>query len=163
VLYFAYGSNMSTPRLSDRVSGLSKIGIGKLCGHALEYHKVSKDGSAKCDIVISEVDDSIVIGIVFLFPDNQLVKLNEAEGYGKGYDSKYVAISLANGSELEALTYFATNIDKGLKPYHWYKHHVVYGAQENGLPDWYIERLKAVESVDDPDFAREAKQMNLYR
>jgi cation transport regulator ChaC len=163
VLYFAYGSNMSTPRFSDRVSGMSKIGNGTLSGHALEYHKVSKDGSAKCDIAITEVDDSIVIGIVFKLPDNQLVKLNDVEGYGKGYDSKYVAISLENGSELEALTYFATNIDKELKPYHWYKHHVVFGAQEHGLPYWYIERLKTVESVDDPDLAREAKQMSIYR
>lgn len=162
VLYFAYGSNMSTPRLSGRVSGLSKIGIGTLNDHALEFHKASNDGSAKCDIAISEVNNSIVIGIVFEFTDKQLVKLNKVEGHGKGYDSKYVSISLADGSELEALTYFATNIDKRLKPYHWYKHHVVYGAKESGLPDWYIEKLEAVESIDDLNFVRESKQMSMY-
>lgn len=163
MLYFAYGSNMSIPRLSDRISGLSKIGIGTLNDHALEFHKASQDGSAKCDIAITELNNSIVIGIVFEFAVDQLEKLHKVEGHGKGYESKYVSISLDDGSELEALTYFATNIDKRLKPYHWYKHHVVYGAIESGLPDWYIERLEAVDSVDDIDPAREFEQMSLYR
>lgn len=154
---------MSIPRLSDRISGLSKIGIGTLNDHALEFHKASQDGSAKCDIAITELNNSIVIGIVFEFAVDQLEKLHKVEGHGKGYESKYVSISLDDGSELEALTYFATNIDKRLKPYHWYKHHVVYGAIESGLPDWYIERLEAVDSVDDIDPAREFEQMSLYR
>ena len=163
MLYFAYGSNMSIPRLAARVSGLSRIGIGTLNAHALKFHKASNDGSAKCDIAVSELDDSIVIGVVFEFAVEQLEKLHRVEGHGQGYDSKYVSIDLDDGSKLEALTYFATHIDKMLKPYHWYKHHVVYGAIESGLPDWYIERLEAIDSVDDLDLAREIKQMNLYR
>ncbi|PUB91560.1 MAG: hypothetical protein DBP01_01735, partial [gamma proteobacterium symbiont of Ctena orbiculata] len=41
-----------------------------------------------------------------------------------------------------AYTYYATFIDRTLKPYQWYKHHVLTGALEYGLPAPYIDRLR---------------------
>ena len=162
MLYFAYGSNMSIPRLSRRISGLSKMGIATLNGHSLEFHKSGSDGSAKCDIAVSGDEDSLVMGVVFEFPDSQLKKLNLVEGHGKGYDSKYASVSLGDKTDLEAYTYIATSINRSLKPFHWYKHHVVFGARESGLPHWYIDQLLAVESIDDPDPGRSSRQMSMY-
>ncbi len=50
VRYFAYGSNMLTARLHERVPSATPIGIGQLEGHALRWDKRSwRDGSGKCD------------------------------------------------------------------------------------------------------------------
>jgi len=42
-----------------------------------------------------------------------------------------------------------------LRPYTWYKEFVVRGAEQHGLPDGYIEQLKAIDAVADPDAARD--------
>ena len=163
MLYFAYGSNMSLARLTARVSTAEKIGNGTLKDHSVEFHKVSKDGSAKCDIVKPDATGIVTHGVVFEFSENQLDALNRAEGIGKGYDSKNILIKLNDRSIVETLTYFATKIDKSLKPYHWYKHHVLFGAEENELPVSYIETLEAAESIEDPDRSRALREMSMYR
>ena len=48
---FAYGSNMPSARLRGRCPSARAIGIAELRGHELRWHKRSKDGSGKCDIV----------------------------------------------------------------------------------------------------------------
>jgi gamma-glutamylcyclotransferase len=47
--YFAYGSNMSLSRLRERVPSAEAVGCFSLNGHDLRFHKLSKDGSGKCD------------------------------------------------------------------------------------------------------------------
>jgi len=37
------------------------------------------------------------------------------------------------------ITYFATDIEKSVIPYHWYKQHVLRGALEHNLPRDYIK------------------------
>ncbi|NKB33970.1 MAG: gamma-glutamylcyclotransferase [Pseudomonadales bacterium] len=163
MLYFAYGSNMSTPRLGERVSISSTVGVATLFDHTLRFQKVSVDGSAKCDIEERPESDAEVHGVVFELPDPEIEVLNEVEGLGNGYDSKIVSVSLFDGQVVEALTYWATIIDKNLKPYHWYKHHVLYGAKEASLPNSYVSDIEAIVSVDDPQPDREHKQMLIYR
>ncbi|RQP69713.1 gamma-glutamylcyclotransferase [Burkholderia ubonensis] len=51
-------------------------------------------------------------------------------------------------------TYIATNKQPGLRPYHWYKQHVLAGAQEAHLPASYIAAIERVESIEDTDSAR---------
>lgn len=55
------------------------------------------------------------------------------------------------------------NIHAKLKPYTWYVEHVVAGAEEAGLPAEYINNLKGVESVIDPDPEREKKELAIYQ
>jgi hypothetical protein len=52
-------------------------------------------------------------------------------------------------------------VDDTLRPYTWYKEFVVRGAEENGLPGAYVAELAALEAVDDPDPARDAKKRTL--
>ena len=52
-----------------------------------------------------------------------------------------------------------TAIDEALKPYSWYKDHVLAGSQEHGLPpDYVAEFIEAVEAVEDPDAKRDKKE-----
>ena len=59
----------------------------------------------------------------------------------------------------EAFTYCATITDPGLKPLHWYRHHVLYCAREHGLPADYIAAIERVEAIRDKDVTRE---MGIY-
>ena len=50
--------------------------------------------------------------------------------------------------------YVATAVDAALRPYHWYKAYVLAGAQQHALPEEYIQRIRNVESIPDPDLRR---------
>lgn len=50
-LYFAYGSNMLTPRLVVRCRTAAAIGRATATGHRLAFDKRSKDGSGKATLI----------------------------------------------------------------------------------------------------------------
>ena len=161
LIYFAYGSNMSSRRLKARVPSATVIGPGALDGHRLAFHKVStKDGSAKCDIVESGPDH--VLGVLFEIDAAEKSTLDRLEGLGSGYEEKTVDIMLRSGACKRAFAYSATNIDDSLKPYSWYKRHVLEGAREARLPSAYVELLEKVDAIEDPDEAREASELAIY-
>ena len=45
--------------------------------------------------------------------------------------------------------------------YVWYKQHVLLGAIEAGLPAEYIESIRALNAIGDPDNEREARELSL--
>lgn len=163
MLYFAYGSNMSAPRLGERVFISSVIGVATLSDHVLQFHKQSEDGSAKCNLAHSGGDGAAVMGVVFDLPASEKPALDHFEGVGQGYEVRTVTVTLVDGQDVEVFTYWATRKDPSLKPYHWYKHHVLHGARTAGLPDHYIAKIEAVESIEDPSAERHRRQMDMYR
>lgn len=163
MLYFSYGSNMSTKRLRRRTPSAAPLGAAELYGHVLRFHKRSdKDGSGKCDAFETAIATDNIYGVVYRIDETEVELLDRAEGLGKGYEKKVVSvISNANG-EIEAFTYYATDIDKTLSPLCWYKEHVLRGAEEHALLRHYIEWLKAVRHVADDDFFRREKELSIY-
>lgn len=157
---FAYGSNMSTARLRARVPSARVIGIGILRSHQLVWHKISIDGSGKCDVIASDAPDAVVYGVVYAIDQTQKAKLDRAEGLGNGYDERQVVVEVG-GEPFVANMYYATRTDPALKPYRWYRAHVLAGAYEHKLPPEYIAALEAVEASEDEDTARHAEQMAL--
>ncbi|MDQ6436203.1 gamma-glutamylcyclotransferase family protein [Mesorhizobium sp. LHD-90] len=160
VVYFAYGSNMSTARLRKRMPSCEPLGIAILPGHTLRFHKRSTDKSGKCNAFASGNNRS-VIGVLFSFDPTQRDKLDEAEGVGSGYEHAMVTVINDKGRRRKVLTYLATPdyIDDSLKPYSWYKDFVLAGGREHGLPPEYIaEYIQSVEAIDDPSAARDKKQ-----
>ena len=148
--YYAYGSNMLLARLSKRVPSAKALSIGTLVGHKLMWHKVSSDGSGKCDAYQTNNENDILYGVIFKMDENDKPSLDRAEGLGYGYEQKMVSVHSENdGKEIEAITYYATNIKDGLQPYHWYKNFVLEGAIENALPEEYVEIIRNVESMND--------------
>ncbi|CAN5872561.1 hypothetical protein BH11PSE3_BH11PSE3_08890 [soil metagenome] len=160
VVYFAYGSNMSTARLRERMPSCKPIGTATLPGHVLRFHKRSTDKSGKCNAFAGGVDDS-VIGVLFSFDPSERAKLDEAEGAGSGYEHKLVMVVNDKGLRRKVLTYLATSdyIDDSLKPYDWYKYFVLAGGTEHGLPSEYIANfIESVEAIEDPNKARDHKE-----
>jgi hypothetical protein len=66
-LYFAYGSNMSAPRLRARTPSAEPIGAAKLPGFRLVFDKWGRDDSAKADCEHTDAPDHVVHGGLFAF------------------------------------------------------------------------------------------------
>lgn len=157
---FAYGSNMSSARLRARVPSARVVGRGVLRGHQLLWHKVSIDGSGKCDAAASTAPDAAVHGVVYAIDQSEKAALDRAEGLGKGYGQQQVIVEV-DGAPFNATMYCATNKDPALKPYSWYKSHVLAGAREHALPPEYIAALESVDAQQDADVSRHETQMAL--
>ncbi|MCK5131335.1 MAG: gamma-glutamylcyclotransferase [Candidatus Sabulitectum sp.] len=161
MLYFSFGSNMSEKRLFQRIEA-SKVGVAILAGHKLFFHKHSEtDGSAKCNILETGRTDDIVLGVLYDVEESQKPVLDTIEGLGLGYNIKTVSVKI-EGASFQAFTYYATSIDKSLKPYKWYKRHVLEGAIENRMPEAYIRSIKAVEAITDKDAERRDRELSIY-
>ena len=161
--YFSYGSNMSIRRLRFRVPSASCIGTGSLKQHELRFHKVSRDGSAKCDAVTTADPDHVVYGVVYRIDEAEKPGLDRVEGLGFGYELKSVSIEMENGVGVQAFCYYATAIDSRLKPLDWYREHVLRGARENNLPGAYIRSIEAIEASADHDADRRERELSVYR
>lgn len=161
--YFAYGSNMSARRLKARIPDARIIDTGCIAGHELRFHKASQiDGSGKCDICPSSEMDRCVYGVLYEISYADRIHLDAVEGSGVGYIRKEVMVQLSNGAKCKAATYFALTVDASLRPYHWYKEHVLRGAEENQLPAEYIEKIASTTSIDDPNTERHEQEMAIY-
>jgi len=162
MLYFSYGSNMSVRRIGERVSSATPVTIARLAQHRLMFHKVGKDGSAKCNAAETACPDACVFGVVFDICASGKANLDRNEGLGRGYEDKRVLVEAADGQTLEVVTYYATHINASLKPFHWYKEHVLRGAREHRLPDYYIRAIEFVESIPDHDAMRHGSELGIY-
>ena len=160
--YFAYGSNMLTARLRERVPSAAAIGIGQLVGHALRWDKRSwQDGSGKCDAEATSRNDDVVWGVLFELDPEDKPALDKAEGVGAGYLEKTVNV-LTEAGLVTAVTYCANDKDATLRPYHWYKALVIAGAREHGLPASYRSGLELVVTVSEHTTAGPQAQGSCY-
>jgi gamma-glutamylcyclotransferase len=162
MLYFAYGSNLSSARMASRVPSARVVARVQLRGHALRFHKVGRDGSAKCNACFTGSTLDATLGLVYRIPTDEKKYLDAAEGLGNGYEIKRVCVVSFAGDMLEAFTYTATRIAPGLKPFHWYREHVLRGAREHGFPDQYVRTIEAVASVEDVDRIRTGRELEIY-
>lgn len=102
--YFTYGSNMSTPRLRDRVPSCEFVTTAKLLGYQLRFHKHSNDNSSKCDAFHTRVDIDIIWGAVFNISAAEKKALDKAGGLGNGYNEKTVDLITSAGERLSERT-----------------------------------------------------------
>ncbi|MGD2112878.1 MAG: gamma-glutamylcyclotransferase [Gammaproteobacteria bacterium] len=162
LLYFAYGSNMSTLRLRSRAASACAVAMAWLPGHALRFHKRGRDGTAKCDACHTGHDHDRVYGVVFEIEAHEKPDLDTWEGLGSGYEEKQVTVTDAAGARYQAFTYYATHIDSRLRPYRWYKEHVLRGAREHELPVAYIAAIRSIEAIDDPARDNHGRELSIY-
>lgn len=160
--YFAYGSNMNTKRLRERVPSAAKLSTGALNNFTLRFHKRSTDGSAKCDAFYTNNKSDEVRGVIYEIDESEKCSLDDAEGLGKGYNQITIRVKSEN-EILETFTYVAdqTEIDETLNPYSWYKDLVISGAREHYLPESYVRKLELIKPIADPDKNREARHLKL--
>ena len=159
--YFSYGSNMSSKRLYARTPSAKKLCVATLDQHQLRFHKRGMDDSAKCDVFFTGNSADHVIGVIFEILPKDKPTLDSGEG--PGYEEKQVLVTAIDGKQIEAFTYVAIHIDKSMKPYQWYKEHVLTGAREHSLPDDYISAIEMIGSIEDTDMARIEYELSVYR
>ena len=163
MLYFAFGSNMSSKRLGERISSIRFISTARLDKHQLTFNKKSRDGSGKCDAVYTGDQDDRVFGVLFEIDESELKTLDKVEGVNFGYEQKDVNVTTSTDELQQAIMYSATDTETGLQPYSWYKEHVLQGAREYGLPEIYIQEIESVDTIPDPDIMRSEQEMDLYK
>jgi hypothetical protein len=164
MLYFAYGSNMCTLRLRERVPSAVPVRIAKLLNHSLRFHKRSSvDGSAKCDAYFTGERADVVWGVLYQIEPAEKPALDMAEGLGRGYAEKRIMVIDLEGNRHPVFMYAAerTHINPLLRPYAWYKRIVVEGARQHHLPPGYIAAIEAMEVAEDPDQARDAENRRI--
>ncbi|WP_430897826.1 MULTISPECIES: gamma-glutamylcyclotransferase family protein [unclassified Paraflavitalea] len=156
MLIFAYGSNMNLNRLIKRVPSSVKITNAFLPGYRLVCNKVSKDGSAKANIIKTDNLAELVWGVLFSININEKSFLDKAEGLGMGYNEDKLTFFDDADNSYRAQVYIADSkaIDTNLFPYDWYKEFIVSGAILNKLPAEYISQIQSISSVRDHDEER---------
>jgi len=157
--YFAYGSNLFSAWLRSRTPSATVLGPASLDGHALRWHKRSRDGSGKCDAQHTGAQGDRVHGVVFEIATSEKHLLDRAE---PGYAEARITVELRT-ERLEAFTYRAQpeSIDASLVPYAWYRALVLAGAREHGLPGAYLAGLRSQLSVSDEDGGRTLRAWEL--
>ncbi|MCB1859244.1 MAG: gamma-glutamylcyclotransferase [Gammaproteobacteria bacterium] len=162
LLYFSYGSNMSTLRLQARIPSAVPLYTAVLKRHRLKWHKQGSDGSAKCDCCYTGIPNHRVIGVVYVIASSQKPILDQYEGLGEGYEGRQVWVEKADRTKSYVATYHAIRINPSLRPFHWYKEHVLQGAREHQLPTDYRREIEAVPSIPDPVPGRHARELAIY-
>lgn len=156
IFYFAYGSNMCSARLRDRVPSARPLAIGKITGYRLVFHKRSRDGSSKANAYFTGRESDFVWGVIFALDPSEKAALDHAEGLRYGYDETTVTVASGAG-DVAAVMYYATDIDDRLLPYSWYVRFAVIGAREHSLPAHYVQAIERTAQIEDPDAPRDAE------
>ena len=149
IRYAAYGSNLHPIRLTDRIPSTRLLGTSFVPGWSLKFHKRSKDGSGKCNIL--QPGDGVHIA-VYEMRKAEKQELDEIEGLGKGYEDASIVVPEFG----RCSTYLgsASHVCNDLAPFDWYKEMVLLGCRKQ-------ERLVVVEFpstehahafLQDPDY-----------
>ena len=160
--YFAFGSNLATPRLLQRIPEASVGRVATLGEHRLCWRKNDRGQSGKCDIEHTGDPEHAVYGVLYHMTLDEKRVLDGYECAGFGYDYKQIEVTDLDGEIIEAFTYFAIDIDHSQQPFHWYKEHVLRGALEHDFPEHYVESIRSTPSIDDHDRERHHRELSIY-
>lgn len=138
VMYFAYGSNMSTGRIGKRLGPVKKRAIARLADYAIEFDKASTDGSGKTNLVPKKSSEAW--GVIFDLTPDQMQKLKRIE---KGYTEQGIEVDV-DGNAVPVRTLVAEKRTRRLRPTHEYLNLLIEGAEEHGLPGAYVQKLRRV-------------------
>lgn len=148
IWYFAYGSNMDSHRLEERVgrSGI-KWQKGKLTRYRLAFNKISSSGEGGYANIIQD-NNGTVYGVLYLLTEEELQKLDRCEGVPNHYGRVTLPVETEE-SIVRAVCYVAAEdkVREGLKPSRKYLEHLVRGAQEHNLPPDYTQQLRETETL----------------
>ena len=144
--YAAYGSNLHPRRLSERISSAQFVATSLLPDWSLHFHKRSKDGSGKCNILSG--GDGIHVAIFDISAEDKLA-LDGIEGLGLGYSD--ILLNVPDFGDCASYVADESHIDDSLDPYDWYKELVLVGAHAHVFPVDYLNRINSFPARQDPD------------
>jgi AIG2-like family len=162
--YLAYGSNLHPVRLTERVPSATLLGITRLDGFQMCFHKRGQDRSAKCNLVPCSGPrlSPFPFGAIYEMDLREKARLDQIEGTGQGYHDVHIRIPF-EGCPLPCFTYQAQAdyIDDTLQPYHWYKTLVLLGAEYLAFPPDYLDILRNWPSMEDANTGRDRMHQDL--
>ncbi|MEM7410728.1 MAG: gamma-glutamylcyclotransferase family protein [Myxococcota bacterium] len=147
-LYFAYGSNLSTRRLQERVASAQPLGAARLRNYAFHLDKPGRDGSAKANIRPDAGAE--VWGVVFRLAPEAWTELDRYEG---GYQRVSVRLEWASAPETPgptAETYLSALETQDRVATERYRAWMTEGAREHALPPAWCAMLAALPVRPDP-------------
>jgi hypothetical protein len=132
LLYLAYGSNLSTPRLEARVGRVICHGVAWVPGRAHRFSKLGRDGSGKGNL--EEDPAQSAFGVLYWLTEAQWDALAP---YEAGYDRRVLEVAVPSSRPLRVETFLAQRPVRDLVPTEDYRAHYRRGMEEHGLPLWY--------------------------
>ena len=135
-VYFAYGSNLLSARMRQRVPSARAAGVARLAGYRLSTDKAGRDGSGKANLR-AEAGAS-VWGVLWRLDAQEWPLLDACES---GYARILVDLEEDGGA---AHTYRSEQLTDDPVLSLAYKRWLVEGAREHGLPAAWIAQLEAL-------------------
>ena len=158
--YFGYGSNMD-PRTFVGRRGMrpSRSVAGCLDGWVLTFDLPVGPGERGAANVRPR-KGAHVWGVLYEITIPESARLDRSEGVHRGgYTRESVSVTTRDGETREAFTYRSWRGDQSRKPSRRYLGLLLAGAREHGLPDDYVQSLRALPLAVDE---REAAQRTLF-
>jgi len=154
LLYFAFGSNLLENQRIERLSDFGILPKGDrviLSDYEINFHKIAnlKEGDTPHGYAtIRSSTNQTVQGLLIALNHQQITRLDRSEGVNSNpphYTKEEIIVQTADGVEHSAFTYIASpeRIDASLLPANHYLDKIVQGARENGLDDWYMDKLES--------------------
>ncbi|NNC41475.1 MAG: gamma-glutamylcyclotransferase [Acidimicrobiia bacterium] len=141
VLYFAYGSNMSSVVMLKRCPGATPEGAARLDDHQLAFRLPSQRWGGHAADIADEAGSS-TWGVLWKLSEGHLETLDRVEAR---YDRYPVRLSNGDGAT-NAMTYRVKGrlaSAAGGQPTSEYLQHLIDGALEHGLPSDYLRQLES--------------------
>lgn len=138
--YFAFGSNMNTARMHERLGWSPQCFAAMLPNHRLLFNKQVPSGRW-CVANIEPAPGQEVEGIVYTVKQQDLDILDDYEGVGGGhYERKAVTVFPKSGEPIAAITYAGLMTGTEKPPTREYLNHLLAG--EPLLSGDYFRRLQ---------------------
>jgi gamma-glutamylcyclotransferase (GGCT)/AIG2-like uncharacterized protein YtfP len=146
MIYFAYGSNMDKEQMVKRGINFISRKFAKLPGYVLVFNKKAQAGDFAY-ANITESDSGYVEGIIYEFPDNDIIRLDKAEGYPNHYFKKEIIVFDKYEEPIQATAYIAQSdkIVECLYPKTEYLNHLLAG--KDLLSESYFEKLLNTQTI----------------
>jgi gamma-glutamylcyclotransferase len=140
--YFAYASNMNRAQMRSRAGEILEERPGRLENYELAFNKKVRGGTAGANI--RPALGKAVEGILYKINESAFRNLDRFEGAPVHYRRIQVNVKDRDGRAVAAEAFIATKVEKGLRPASHYLKTILDGAAEHGLPQDYVESIRAV-------------------
>lgn len=149
VLYFAYGANMNETQITTRCRAAKAIGAARLPDHALMFFGHSERWDGGEETVLFQSGEEIY-GVVYELTPTAFDRLDawqgvRLDGTGAYFHCPAEVIGL-DGQPYSALMYKRSTLGEASRPSMEYLTHILAGAEAHGLPESYLNRLRAIPS-----------------
>lgn len=141
MLYFAYGSNLSSRQMQARCPGAIPVGPARLDSYALVFDRPSRRwGGHAADVVPAADGDTW--GFLWQVDDRHLAALDRFEGvHTGGYARETVALHGPGRLPFPGEVYRVVSPGAPGMPSPRYLHTILEGAREHGLPAHWLAHL----------------------